>query len=112
MTSRSTKYIPYAGSASKKFFLGLELPNEVSVASKRPIGLLVTPPRGVGHIKMTAIPHEVLVPQVFYLFQVAFSQSVRMLKVGVVRDLCTGEEITWDTRFKWSSRENGCAHDW
>ena len=42
VTSRSTEYIPYAGSTSKKFFLGLELPNEVSLASKRP---LVTPKR-------------------------------------------------------------------
>ena len=46
---------------------------------------------------MTAIPHEVIVPQVFSLFQVAFSQFVRMLKVGVVRDLCTGVGITRDS---------------
>ena len=46
MTSRSTEYIPYAGSTSKKFFLGLELPNEVSLASKRP---LVTPKKCGSH---------------------------------------------------------------
>ena len=60
---------------------------------------------------MTAIPHEVLVPQVFSVFQVAFYQFVRMLKVGVVRDLCTGVGITWDSRFKWISRENGRVHN-
>ena len=77
--------MPYAGSTSKKFFLGLELPNEVSEASKRPIGLLVTPPRGVGHIKMTAIPHEVLIPQVFLLLKKAFSPLVRIGDGGILR---------------------------
>ena len=90
MTSQSTKYIPYAGSTSKKFFLGLELPNEVSLASKRP---LVTPKRCGSHKNDRDPPWS----QVFSLFQVAFSQFVRMLKVGVVRDLCTGTGITWDS---------------
>ena len=48
-------------------------------------------------MEMTAILDEVLIPQVFSLFQVAFSQFVRMLKVGVVGDLCTGTGITWDS---------------
>jgi hypothetical protein len=49
VTSRSTKYIPYAGSTSKNL-LGPKRPYEAFCSLCRPKSLLVTPSRGARHM--------------------------------------------------------------
>ncbi len=87
----------------KKILLGPIITQRSFCSLKRPKNLLVTPKRWVSH-EMTAIPHEVLIPEVFCLFPVAFSHFACMLKAGVVRNHCMGIGLAWDSRIKSSSR--------
>ena len=59
---------------------------------------------------MTVIPLEVLVPQVFFIFKMAFSPLVCMVIVGVLHDLCTDMSFAWASRIKLDARENGRVH--
>ena len=91
----------------KKFFLGLELPNEVSLASKRP---LVTPKRCGSHKNDRDAPWSSRPSSVFFVPGGILPVRSHVEGGSSARSLHR-RRYHLGLRIKWISRENGCAQD-